>query len=239
MDEYLYLKVGDRIKIKHYNIEVLAIVSGGKRKIRFLDTGFEKVFYSGNIRKGEIKDPTEPSIYGLACIGFGGFNTKHAAYKVWMNMLSRCYSDAGQGRNGASVCEYWLNYQNFAKWYESNYKPGYELDKDLSRCALYSEGTCFFLPKEINQYLNLSKGSRTSLVGVSIDNRNGKQTARCKNPFTGTYEFCGYHDSEHSAFLAYKARKEELIKLLANKYKLTITAEAYDALMQYKIEETD
>lgn len=75
-------------------------------------------------------------------------------------MLERCYSARYQERKptykGCSVCDEWLNYQNFAKWYDDNY---YEikgeimcLDKDIlvKGNKIYSPENCVFVPNYIN-----------------------------------------------------------------------------------------
>ena len=48
----------------------------------------------------------------------------------------------------------------------------------------------------------------------------------------------GFYSAE-SAFLAYKTHKEDLAKVLAEKWKDKISEEAYDALKTYTVEITD
>ena len=50
-------------------------------------------------------------------------------------MIIRCYSNNYHQREPSykecSVCEEWLNFQNFAKWWYINYFEEGDLDKDL------------------------------------------------------------------------------------------------------------
>lgn len=79
------------------------------------------------------------------------------SYRVWLSMIYRCY-----GKNirpyykNCNVCNEWLCYENFEKWFNENY---YEidneivaLDKDIFSCEnkIYSPNTCIFVPQRIN-----------------------------------------------------------------------------------------
>ncbi len=231
------MKINEIIKIKNKDVLVL-----GKENsyylLKFLDTGFETKALKGNILKGEVKDWLAPEIYGVACRGKGAFTSKHPAYKKWMNMLARCYSSSGQGLSGATVCEDWLNYQNFAKWYEENSIPLFELDKDLSGTSIYNPETCVFLPKKINQYINTSLGSRTGLpVGVSKNTATASYEVRCPD-LTGKRLFLGYFYEVYDAFAAYKLCKESNIRKLAEQFRDQISEKAYNWLLSAQITET-
>lgn len=58
------------------------------------------------------------------------------ANRVWRSMLSRCYSKKYQEKEPSyidcSVCEEWLLFSNFKKWFDENYVDGYALDKRYS-----------------------------------------------------------------------------------------------------------
>ena len=55
------LNSGDFKIVKHNNATNV--------EIQFLNTGFVTVSTLGNIRKGLIKDPYSPSVYGVGCCG--------------------------------------------------------------------------------------------------------------------------------------------------------------------------
>ena len=59
--------------------------------------------------------------------------------------------------DGVTICEEWLNFSNFFRWYKENYIEGYHLDKDLKSSILgvkiYSKDTCLFLPERVNYFI--------------------------------------------------------------------------------------
>lgn len=96
---------------------------------------FKKLVSSGNITKKEIKDPYYPSVERVGYLGVGTYKPTGKVYKTWHNMIIRCYSNDYHQREPSykecSVCEEWLNFQNFAKWWHINYLEEGDLDKDL------------------------------------------------------------------------------------------------------------
>ena len=119
---------------------VIAYDSYERVSIKFIATGFESTASAQRIRRGGVKDKLLPSVYGAGYLGDGeykpyadGRNTK--AYAVWNSVLQRCY-DANCHEQHPTykeciVCEEWLNFQVFAKWFEENYIEGCDLDKDI------------------------------------------------------------------------------------------------------------
>ena len=59
------------------------------------------------------------------------------SYVTWKNMLQRVYCPKYQAKKptyiGCSVSDEWLEYQDFAEWFDNREHSGYgyELDKDL------------------------------------------------------------------------------------------------------------
>lgn len=97
-----------------------------------------------NFKKGDIKCPYEPKVYGVRYLGEGKYkaseNGKNSdEYKIWRHMLQRCYDPKFHERNpsykGCTVEDYLLNFQHIAEWIENNYYevPGEKmcLDKDI------------------------------------------------------------------------------------------------------------
>lgn len=52
-------------------------------------------------------------------------------------------------------------------------------------------------------------------------------------------EYLGQYNTPQEAFVAYKTRKEQYIKEIADKYKGQIPQKLYDALYKYEVEITD
>ena len=145
--------------------------------VQFLKTGFEAVVELGNIRNGGVKDPYSPSVYGVGILGtkypstINGIHTKE--YKLWKNMLVRCYSDTQYSTyEGCEVSDNFKSYEYFYEWCHSQIgfdNEGWHLDKDLliKGNKVYSENACVFLPQEINSVLTKCIASRGEhLIGV-------------------------------------------------------------------------
>lgn len=96
------------------------------------------------------------------------FETKD--YKIWRNMLERCYCEKTQQKfptyKGCTVCEEWHLFSNFKKWFHDNYIEGWELDKDIMIIdnKVYSPDTCCFVPREINSFLRRSGVNKHSCI---------------------------------------------------------------------------
>lgn len=146
------------------------------------------------------------------------------SYTIWNTMLQRCYSQKKQIKQptykGCSVCIEWLTYSNFKTWFDQNYVPDYQLDKDILTRGnkVYSPTNCRFVPRQINSLL-IDRGAARGqyLQGVSWDKGAQKFKALC-HIGTGTQKHIGVFELETEAFLAYKTFKENHIKQIANEY---------------------
>lgn len=168
------------------------------------------------------------------------------SYEAWTSMLERCYSVKYQNEKstykGCFVCNEWLLFSNFKKWFDdatNGYKNGYHLDKDIliKGNKVYSPETCCFVPASINSLLTNRKNFRGEYpIGVR-QAKNGKFIARS----CGEKRHIGVYNTIKEAFNAYKLAKEKHIKELAEKYfqEGKITHKVYIALMKYEVEITD
>lgn len=74
----------------------------------------------------------------------------------WSGMLERCYCKKTITKHktymNCVVCDDWLRFSNFKKWFDENYIKGCHLDKDLlsKTQSIYSPDTCCFLPSSLN-----------------------------------------------------------------------------------------
>jgi len=168
-------------------------------------------------------------------------NGKHTiVYNAWCCMLQRCYDNKLHLRNptykDCRVCEEWLNFQTFAKWFTENYKNGYQLDKDLlvKGNKVYSPETCCFVPKEINLLiLNPSKPSKDKLPHGVQKWRDG---FRVKLRVFNKQKHIGCYKTIIGAFSAYKSAKEYHVRSVAEKYKESINSKVYQALLEYTVD---
>lgn len=211
-------------------------------------------------KNGRVACPYEPRTFGIGYLGEGKYKTKNKKskktkyYITWESMLERCYNKSTQEKRptykGCTVCVEWLNFQNFAKWYEENYYeiPGEImcLDKDILHKGnkIYSPDTCVFVPNGINTLFTKSNSIRGELpIGVSnyTLNDNFKYVARCGMMKNGkkNMKHLGLFNDEKDAFNAYKIFKEKYIKEVADYYKKYIPRHLYEAMYRYNVEITD
>ena len=220
--------------------------------IQFLKTGFETTVELGNIKNGNVKDRYLPSVYSVGIIGakypsrVNGVHTRE--YRLWMDMLRRCYSDGFRKKNptykDCEVSDNFKSYEYFYEWCNEQIGfgvEGFELDKDLliKGNKIYNENTCIFIPSEINLVLTKRTTSRgRHLIGVYWNKKYKAFVAQISRN-KGKREYLGYFKTEIEAFNAYKKAKEAFVKEQANKWKGQIDIRAYEALMAYTVEITD
>lgn len=210
-------------------------------------------------KKGNIKCPYEPRVYGKGYLGEGRYkaweNGKHTqCYKTWQHMLERCYDNKYKEKHptyvDCEVCNEWHNFQNFAEWYYNNYYDVDDetmcLDKDIlnKKNKIYSPNNCIFVPHNINVLFVKSDKTRGEYpIGVDYHKNTNKFRARCSiyDHQTKTYKnkHLGFYDTINEAFKIYKKFKEYYIKKVANYYKGQIPAKLYDTMYNYEVEIDD
>ena len=230
------------------DFKILKYNDSGNVEIQFLKTGFEKSVQLVQVKSGNVKDHYSPSVFGVGVLGtkyqssVNGIHTKE--YMLWCHMLERCYSDTYQKEQptyeGCEVSDNFKSYEYFYEWCHKQVgfdNQGWHLDKDLlvKGNKVYSESTCVFIPREINQILVKSTASRGKyLIGVCWD-KTKKAFKASVNKNKGKQAYLGLFNTEIEAFKAYKQAKEAFIKEQANKWKDNIDIRAYDALMNYEV----
>jgi hypothetical protein len=240
------MKVGEIYKSKASgDAEVLEYTNSQKVKIRFILTGYEKIFPAYSVKMGRIKDPFYPYHFGRGFIGEGPYKSKvngvaDKAYETWHTMFWRCYSEQHRQRRptyaGCEVHKDWYNYQNFAVWYHKNkIYDDHQLDKDIlvKGNKIYSEEFCRFVPLRVNSLLINCKSARKTLpVGVTKD--YNKYVAAMQSG-EGSQITLGRFTTIEEAFLCYKMSKEGLIRKVADEYKHQITEDVYLKLINWEI----
>lgn len=246
-------KVKNRVGEKHvtkegYTIEIIEYFKWGDCTIRFEDGTIIKNKVHQAIKNGSIKNPLHKSVLGVGYFGIGKYSYKNhpKIYTTWNSMLFRCHNENYQKRQptyvGCLVVEEWHNFQNFAKWYEENFKPYMEdwhLDKDIlfRGNKTYSPETCCFVPQEINSLFTKRQNDRgKSPIGVTKLGNRFTAKLSVNNKDRG---YLGLFKTPEEAFQAYKTEKEKYIKEVVNKWKDQITREVYQALINYQVEITD
>ena len=175
------------------------------------------------------------------------------SYKCWYHMIRRCYENKDTSYKDCSVCEEWLCYANFEKWYEDNYwECGSEtmhLDKDILKHGnrIYSPNNCIFVPKDINMLFVKQKNKRINNlpIGVKLDSSTltrDKQlyVARISKK-NKTVTICRTIDPI-TAFNSYKVEKENYIKEVADEYKSkypNFPIKLYEAMYKWEVSIND
>ena len=213
----------------------------------FKDTKTTKRCAYKEFKKGSIKDNFYPSVFGIGYIGdttvSEGNKVVKRSYKVWEEILKRCYAYSEQNPTykDCTICDEWLCYANFEKWYNENYyeipNEKMQLDKDIliKGNKIYSPQTCVFVPHRINTLFTKRNAKRGECpIGVTFSRKNNKY-----EPQVQGRKWLGYFDNPNDAFLIYKKEKELRIKEVADEYKNQIPQKLYDAMYAYEVEITD
>ena len=171
-------------------------------------------------------------------------------YKLWHDMLTRCFSEKLQTRCptyiGCSVSDNFLNYSFFYDWCQEQTGFGkvdekgryWELEKDLlfTGNKTYSETNCVFVPHEINLFFNNHGNARGEYpVGVYFHKASGKFKAQCK--VNGKRQHLGLFNTPQEAFAVYKHFKEDLCKQLALKWQSEIDERLFNAMMKWEVKD--
>ena len=150
-------------------------------------------------------------------------------------MLLRCYVKEERHRayEDARVCEEWLNFQNFAKWYDEHYyevNERLQIDKDIKYPGntIYSSQTCILAPQRINLMFMNKSNNRGLPNGIF----------KIKSGYRAEYQGIkiGKYSTLDEAYDAYSTVKENNIKEVADEYKNIIPKKLYDALYAYKVD---
>ena len=156
------------------------------------------------ILKGNVLNPYISNIFNIGYVGIGKYKPSNYLniFHCWYNILSRCYNIKDlryniYGAKGITVCEEWLNFQNFAIWYEKNSEwnvnnYNFQIDKDILAninhldIKVYSPETCLLIPADSNCFLagdNLNCG----ISFYKHKNNNIVYYSRFKKIFLGTF----------------------------------------------------
>lgn len=167
-------------------------------------------------------------------------------YRAWANMLTRVthkdnkYSydyeeNFGKSYFDVSVCNEWLLFSNFHRWYSSQDYEGKNLDKDLlGDGTIYSPETCCLIPHILNVSLTTRrvrvKGVvKGHLVGVSQHKNKFYYTVNF-NSKKYAYGSCDTEIEAHQMWQKYKSQLlRELSKSLLDSGE--ISEQIHDAIM--------
>ena len=156
------MRVGDICDSNKFGrFEVARDLGRGVIEIRFLGTGYRASYQRSKAKRGAVRDPFMPMVFGVGYTGkgihkstVGGKSSRE--YTIWRAMLERCYSARkvmqSPTYSSCKVCIEWHNFQNFAGWYKNNIFNGGQIDKDIlvSGNKIYSPSTCLIVSAKEN-----------------------------------------------------------------------------------------
>ena len=141
-------------------MKIIKYINSQNVYVQFLDKFkyITKIQYNEFIN-GNVKNPYDKSVCKHGYFGVGKYKSKinHKitnCYQHWINMIKRCYNQKcllkDNTYKGCSVCDEWLNFQNFGEWYDKNYyeisNEVMDLDKDILHKGnkIYAPDNCVF-----------------------------------------------------------------------------------------------
>ena len=228
------VKLVEKVSKSHWLVEIVA--TGDLRRVN-----------QSYLNNGKFVTPVCRTVYGIGYLGNGKFVCRDSGvitneYCAWANILKRCYTEykgniTPDSYKDVEVCDEWHNYQNFAEWYTSNVKKFTEynvvpkIDKDLKSngVKLYSPSTCCFLPNIINSAIISNKPNAKLHNGVAM--HEGKFHASIMHRYKRIS--CGSYNTLEEAVHAYKKKKVEAIRELANDYKHVLDEDVYKLLHEW------
>lgn len=88
--------------------------------IKFIESGYEDCVRSDSINKGLVKDNLSETCCGIGKIGYINTRNHIQEYKIWENMIYRCYCKTDKsyqyyGGKGVTVSERWKRFDLFAE----------------------------------------------------------------------------------------------------------------------------
>lgn len=227
------------------------VISFKNKKIIIVEHNDEFKFLStvsfAQLKRGTVKNPYTKSVCGVGYLGVGCYKSQYGGvvsetYQVWRGILRRCYGRRSYlispSYLGCTVGLDWLNFQNFAAWYESNdfYGLGYDVDKDIlvQGNKVYSAETCCLVPPIVNASVICPTSKSGGVLGVT------KREGRSKGfevyiSKGGKKSYLGSYNTEEEAFNIYKSSKESYLKSLAESWRGRVSDEVYKALSTWVV----
>jgi len=189
---------------------IISIIKNNRLLIeKILDDSFTS---TSRLRTSEL-------IYGVGVVDVQITNENRKAYESWRHMLRRSYSPEYKNRKptyeNCTVADEWLVFSEYQKFYEANYKEGYQLDKDIlvEGNKIYSKETCCFVPTALN-------GLIVNIEGIGVNYDKQKNKFRAGMSIKGKQKNLGYYSTEEDAIKAYRTAKKKYVNDVVDEYAL-------------------
>lgn len=130
---------------KGYEYEVIEDMGKGKWKIHFLESNYEAIRDTKEVKNGNIRDWRQPYVCGVGIVSEDSFKDgKKYLYDRWRDMLRRCYDKNSRmyytyGAVGVYVDDRWKYFENFVNDMElkdnieklKEDSKNWQIDKDI------------------------------------------------------------------------------------------------------------
>lgn len=234
----LYEKFNTR---NHGIVTVLDYLDCKNVLIKFENSGATKLVRADHLRDGNIKDQTQPTVYGVGVVGknFDKGESHTLTYNTWNGMLQRCYDlkvkQIRKTYEGCYVDVAFLDYEYFKKWCHNQTgfgNKGWVLDKDIlsNNIKVYSPETCCFIPSEINSMIAGFSSERKKHVGV-FENSAGNFYVR--STIDGVKKSLGTFPTQEEAEEVYKVEKTRKILMALDAWKDELDVRVVERLLSF------
>ena len=203
------IKVNDNIIIENGLSSAIIKKIYGKSKIK-IETkyGWNTICQFSQLENGTLKDRMRPRYYNKGFLGDGKYSTRTIAGCVWRRILYKCFDDEVKDHLICKIDNNWLNFQVFAKWYNTNNIPSWCIDKDLKIPGnkKYSPDTCLVIPTELNSSIKDGYKSKSKLpFGINFNSKGKGLKYWINNEYNN--QKSGYFDNLDEAIKFYWDQK--------------------------------
>lgn len=174
--------------------------------------------------------------------------TRQEIRNIYDAIYRRCYDETDRGYPmyggiGVTICDEWLDFNNFYKWYcENYYTVGDEImciDKDIidKDNLIYCPEKCMIVPMRINNlFVGLKIKSNGYPSGITkVNGRYRVQISGNDRRITGKYTYLGTYDKLEHATKVAKIFKMGVILEVAREYEKKIPKQVYYSLLDFEI----
>jgi len=156
--------------------------------------------------------------YPVNTLGADGKRQWCPAYRLWQQMINRCYSGEYKAYQDCTVSEEWHSFTEFRHWLEKQEWQGLCLDKDifLPGNKTYSPCFCVLVSQEVNNLLCSAGAIRGNYPqGVSLCSSTGRYRASIN--IEGKSLNLGRYETPEIASTVYRLKKAQVFRDVASR----------------------
>ena len=231
-------------------VKVVKYVNTTNILIQFPDKHITTTYLSC-INKKVVKDVMSPSVVGYGYLGVGHQKTKDEngkdfkSYNMWASMIRRVFLPDKDRKNDLKICDEWLNYQEFANWFDLNYYEIEDCEVIITNTffnkdeKMYSPETTIFLPRFINLLINTNgHGDKKLPRGISYDCKRFIEPYRVSfKKYKENTKCYGSYQTFQEAYKVLKYEKEKYIHEVADELIDVLPYKIFSELKNYKMED--